>query len=241
VRDSATPEERQNSQKARGRRRAPKLTKARIVTAALALTARDGIAGLTTRKLGRALGVEAMSIYHHFPSKRHLMDALVDHAIGSVAFAASGSPKARLRALCRAYRAMAHRYPKLYPLVALHRFNTAAGVRFIERVLALIQAMEPDPERAARQFRAVGYYLIGATLDETAGYARGPSAAVPVDDAYIAQHCPRLAAAAPYFREKEWNATFEAGLDALFAGMEAIAAKKSRVRRAVRQPRGPTS
>jgi len=217
------------------------LSKARIVDVALALTEREGLAGLTTRKLGAALGVEAMSIYHHFPSKRHLQDALVDHAIASVEFPPPGDPRARLRALCYAYRAMAHRYPKLYALVALHRLNTPTGVRFIERVLELIQDIEPDAERSARQFRAVGYFLLGAALDETAGYAQGPSAAQPVDDAYIARNCPRLAAAAPYFKgKKQWDVTFAEGLDALFAGFNASAVSAPAAA-GRRQPRGARS
>ena len=32
-------------------------------------------------------------------------------------------------------------------------------------------------------FRTFGYYLNGAILDETAGYARGPSTVEPVPDA----------------------------------------------------------
>jgi AcrR family transcriptional regulator len=228
---------------ARGRagRKSPALSKARIVAAALAVTSRDGIAGLSARKLGAELGVEAMSIYHHFPSKRHLLDALVDHAIGSIEFPPPGPPIARLRALCHRYRAMAHRYPQLYPLVGLHRLNTEVGVLFLERVLGLVHDVVGEPERAARQFRALGYYLMGAGFDETAGYAHGPSAAEPVDDAFIARHCPRLAAAAPYFRAQEWEATFDAGLDALFAGLETPRGGLSRQSHESRQPRGARS
>ena len=162
-----------------------------------------------------------MSVYHYFPSKRHLLDALVEHAIGSVAIPdASLHPLERLRKLCYNYRAMAHRFPKLYPLIALHRLNTPTGVRVIEQVLALVQAVEPEPEAMARQFRAMGYLLTGAALDETSGYARGPSAAEPVDDDYVAKHCPRLASVARYFKEPEWDATVAYAVDALIAGFE---------------------
>ena len=228
-------------------RRVLPLPPARLVAAALALAAREGLPGLTARKLGKTLGVEAMSIYHHFPSKRHLQDALVDHAIGTIVFPPPGPPLARLRALCVAYRAMAHRYAALYPLIGLHRLNTPAGVRFLERVLAIVHDVVPDAEQAARRFRAIGYYLMGAAFDETAGYARGPSAALPVDDAFVALHCPRLAAAAPYFTREEWDATFDAGLEAMLAGLAAddgAARKPARTRRARStrgQPREPTS
>jgi AcrR family transcriptional regulator len=204
-----------------GKREAAGLSRERIVDAALALVDETGLAALSTRRLGERLGVEAMSIYHHFPSKHHLLDALVDHAVGSLAWPPEDlEPLARLRAVCHAYRDMAHRFPALFPLVAVHRLNTPTGVAFIERVLAAVQAVEPDPERAARQFRVLGYYLVGAALDETAGYAKGPSAAEPVDDAYIGRHCPRLAASARWFQRSEWDATFEAGMEALMSGFE---------------------
>jgi len=206
------------------RKHAAPLSRARVVDAALALVARDGLHAFSLRKLGVALGVEAMSVYHYFPSKHHLLDALVDHAIATVEMpSAKLSPIAQLRELCYAYRAMAHRFPKLYPLIALHRLNTPTGVRFIERVLALLHAVAPEPESMARQFRAVGYFLTGAALDETSGYARGPSAAEPVDDAFIANNCPRLASVARYFKQPEWDATFAFGLDALIAGFAAAA------------------
>jgi AcrR family transcriptional regulator len=203
----------------RERRRREPLTREGIVKTALALIEERGLAGFSIRELGARLRVEPMSVYHHFPSKRHLLDALVDHAMASIEMPAQGaSPIERLRRLCYAYRAMAHRFPGLYPLLALHRLNTPVGVGTIERVLELIHAIEPDPERAARQFRAMGYFLTGAALDETAGYARGPSAADPADDRYIEEHCPRLAIAGRYFKSSEWDATFALGLEALLAG-----------------------
>ncbi|HEU4603874.1 MAG TPA: hypothetical protein VFS24_18000, partial [Steroidobacteraceae bacterium] len=53
---------------------------------------------------------------------------------------------------------------------------------------------------------------------ETAGYARGPSAAEPVSDDFVARECPNLIEAAPFFQEKHWDATFDYGVDALLAG-----------------------
>ena len=201
------------------RRKPPPLSRERIVEAALVLIDDEGLAAFSTRKLGQRLGCEAMSIYHHFPSKQHLLDALVDHAVSTVPLDHAGlDPRRRLRRLCYDYRAMAWRFPRLFPLVALHRHNTPTGVRFIDAVLGIIRALAPNDEVAARQFRAMGYFLTGAALDETSGYAQGPSAAEPVTDEYIAEHCPRLAAAAPYFKKPHWDATFELGISALMAG-----------------------
>ena len=201
------------------------LTPQRIVLAALAEVQALGLAGLSTRKIGQRLGCEAMSIYHHFPSKQHLLDALVDHALTSIEPVPAGLPPLdRLRRALHAWRAMAHRLPALFPLLAVHRLNTPTGVRFIESTLALVQAVVPDRELAARHFRTLGYYLTGAALDETAGYAQGPSAAEPVDGAFIARECPRLAAAARWFQRSEWDQTFELGIEAMLTALARDAA-----------------
>lgn len=207
-----------------GRKRAavlPGLTPAAIVQAALALVADEGVAGLSTRKLGERLHCEAMSIYHHFASKGHLLDALVDHALASYEWPPDDLPPLeRLRRTMHAFRALAHRFPAFFPYLALHRLNTATGVRFIERVLAQVHAVVHDDEKAARHFRAIGYFLVGAGLDETAGYAKGPSAMEPVDDAFIQRECPHLAAAARWFQRPQWDVTFALGAEALLAALQ---------------------
>ena len=83
----------------------------------------------------------------------------------------------------------------------------------------LVQAVVPDAEKAARHFRTLGYFLVGAALDETAGYAKGPSAAEPVDGAFIARECPRLVRASRWFQRDEWDATFELGVRAMLQAL----------------------
>jgi AcrR family transcriptional regulator len=215
-----------------GRRSAQALSRERIVSTAFDLVAEEGLAAFSTRKLGDRLGCEAMSIYHHFPSKHHLLDAMIDRAIGSMEVPpADLAPLERLRHFLHAYREMANRHAAFYPLLAVHRLNTETGVRMIESVLGLLSDVLPDVELTARHFRAVGYYITGAALDETSGYARGPSAAEPISDAYVAQHCPLLAACAPYFKTQHWSATYELGLDALLARIEADATALASSRR----------
>ena len=72
----------------------PPLTRERILAAALAVIDRDGLAGFSIRGLGASLGCEPMSVYHYFPSKAHLLDALVDEALASVLSELSDSPGA---------------------------------------------------------------------------------------------------------------------------------------------------
>ena len=196
------------------------LSRERIVEAALALVERRGLGGFTTRGLGTALGCEAMSVYHHFPSKRHLQDAMVERVIGGIADPPGGlDPIDGLRFLGREFRAMAHRHPRLFPIVALHRLNMPAGIGFIERMLGHFHAALPDDRMAAQAFRVFGYYVVGAALDETSGYAEGPSSAAPVADEYIVHEAPRLAAAVPYFKQSYFDSTFESGFEIMLNGI----------------------
>jgi len=199
-----------------------RLTRERIVAAARALIDRDGLGAFSVRGLGAALGCEPMSVYHYFPSKAHLLDALVDDALSCVlTVPPDEDPVDRLRAMARSYRALAHRRPRLFPLIAVHRLNTLAGVRVIEEVLRLVHAAIPDDRLATQYFRVLSYYLVGAALDETAGYANGPSAAEPASEEYLAENCPHLAAAAR-FQPPEWReSTFELGLESLLDSMRA--------------------
>jgi AcrR family transcriptional regulator len=56
------------------------LSRERIITAALELIETEGLEGLTMRALGRRLGVEAMALYHYFPNKAALLEAMATAA-----------------------------------------------------------------------------------------------------------------------------------------------------------------
>jgi len=54
------------------------LTRERIVDAAAEVADASGLAGVSMRTVGKRLGVEAMSLYHHIGGKEQLLDALAD-------------------------------------------------------------------------------------------------------------------------------------------------------------------
>ncbi|HVO04592.1 MAG TPA: TetR/AcrR family transcriptional regulator [Candidatus Cybelea sp.] len=205
------------------------LSREAIVDAALDLIDREGLDAVSFRRLGEELGCEAMSLYHYLPSKAHLMDAVIDQVIGGLEVPPPGSDWiARVRQAAWNYRAMALGHPRLYPLIAVHRLNTRVGVRKLDQVLGLFREGGFDDATAARLFRDFGYYITGAALDETAGYAKGPSAAEPVSETEIARHCPNLAASAPYFKPQHFEETFRQGLELLLEGMARLRRSKAR-------------
>lgn len=200
--------------------RAP-LSRERIVAEALQQIERDGLDGFSTRRLGEALGVQAMSLYHHFPSKAHVLDAAIEFVIAQVEFLPESEPVAkRLRTTMRSYREVALRYPRLFPLFAVHRMNMAAGIVFVDKAVRLFNdACPDDPQRAARLFRVAGYYLNGCCLDEAMGYGRGPSAQDPAPDDWVAREFPAVVTAGKWFAPTEHGNTFEFGLELLMREM----------------------
>lgn len=199
--------------------RAP-LTRERIEVAALELIERVGMDGFSLRRLGEALGCEAMSLYHHFPSKAHVLDALVDRVLAQLPRpAADLPPRARLWALAHAWRALARQHPRLYPWLALHRWNSPVGVDFLGTVLDALHDAGLSDEAAARGFRVLGYYLLGATLDEVSGYAQGTSSLNPIGEAELQARHPRVARAGRYFTPDQFDRTFERGLALLLDGL----------------------
>jgi AcrR family transcriptional regulator len=196
------------------------LTTDRIEAAALEVIEREGLAGFSLRKLAEALGCTAMSLYHHYPSKEHLMDALIDRVVSGLSPVPSRELpwRERVRRVARDWRRMALEHPALVPFIATHRMNTPKALAFIEAAIGLFRDGTASDEEAARMFRAVGYYLAGAVLEETAGYARGPSTVGPVSAEVMARDYPHVAASAAFFAAEAREATFLAGLDALIDG-----------------------
>ena len=118
--------------KAAGKPLKEPLSRERLELAALELMEEEGQAGFSTRRLAARLGYEAMSIYHYFPSKGHLMDALVDRVIGeemSVLQPGAAPWREQVETAAWEWRRMALRHPVFFGYLALHRLNTPTGLR----------------------------------------------------------------------------------------------------------------
>src|SRR5260370_42298929 len=61
-----------------------RLNRERVLRAAVALADDSGIGSLSMRRLGDALGVEAMSLYNHVASKGDLLDGMVDFVFSEI-------------------------------------------------------------------------------------------------------------------------------------------------------------
>lgn len=198
-----------------------RLSRDMIEAAAFAVIEREGLAGFSMRKLAQALGCEAMSIYHHYPSQAHLFEALVERLVRDLEIPSKDLPwRQRASLVMGDFRSAARAHPAFAPFLVTYRMNSPGCLKWLDGVLGLFEDGGFGKERSARLFRAAGYYLMGAILDETAGYSRGPSAVTTVDDTQLQRDFPNVAAAGRFFAPVEFDKTFEIGLSALLDEME---------------------
>ena len=198
-----------------------KLSRDMIETAAFEVIEREGLSGFSMRKLAQALGCEAMSIYHHYASQAHLFEALVERLVGELEIPPRELQwRQRARAVMGDFRAVGRAHPAFAPFLVTYRMNSPKCLKWLDGVLGVFEDGGFGKERAARLFRAAGYYLMGAILDETAGYTKGASAVTTVEDEQLRRDFPNVAAAGQYFTVTEFDKTFDIGLDMLLDEME---------------------
>lgn len=210
-----------------GRTSRVKMSRERVLDAALALVDRDGIVGFSMRKLGAELGIEAMTLYYYFPNKEAILDGLIEHSALNVLTTPPGPPEEWtqwLRALAVSLHQELLRHPQLLPLVATRPAMTQTSLRLVEQITASLCAAGFSPLRALQIFNIVTTFVVGHTLAEV-GNTPGHEDASP-DTAKLADQldpsefpCLSAAIASGLGQEQDHQSRFAFALDSLFAGM----------------------
>jgi len=201
-------------------RREP-LNKAKIAQAALDYIDANGLEALSTRRLGSELGVEAMALYRHYPSKEALLDAVAELLVLQVPVPQQGPVgwAVRVKDYARAYRGLARSHPRAFPLLATRRFNTPRTLQLLDTLFGELLSAGFSPPGAVEMFRAVGNFSHGTALDELAGLAQKASVASGAAPARpAAGTLPALARVGPYLTETYFDQIFETGLEVLLEG-----------------------
>jgi AcrR family transcriptional regulator len=180
------------------------LTRDRIIDAAVQLIEREGVDAVSMRRVATELGSAPMSLYNHVTSKAALLDGVVERvAAGIQRPEPTASWEDDVRAQARAFRAIAHAYPRCTMLVVSRPASTAA-TQTIEHALATLRAAGFGEEDAARTVRAFVAYIVGSLVRE---FGISPSAVSGEDP-----QAPRMSRA-------EHDADFEFGLEVLLRGI----------------------
>jgi len=157
------------------RRRRDPISRDAIVTAAVQLLDREGLAALSMRKLADELGTGAASLYWHVGSKDGLLDLVLDQVIGeaNVPDPDPGKWQEQLKQVARDQRAASLRHPWVVR-VSIGRIPMGPNaLRYSERILAILRAGGLPPKLAVQGYLLLIATINGFTIDET-GVDDGP-------------------------------------------------------------------
>lgn len=189
------------------------LSRESILEAALELLGAGGAKALTMRRLGRALGVEAMSLYHYLENRDDLLDGVVEALVREIVEAAlSGHRdeadwKETAKRFMNAYRAVGQRRPDAYRLFAQRPLRTEAAKELGKQLTDSFIACGLDFNDAVIAYRALTAFVGGFVLLETSGMR-------------------------PAYTIGDMDAEFEGSIDVIIAGVEQRIVSAARERNA---------
>jgi AcrR family transcriptional regulator len=219
----------------RTRSRVP-LSRERVLHAAIQLADDGGIESLTMRKLARALGVEAMSLYNHVANKSDLVDAMVDLVVGEIELPSTTEAwDVAVRECAISAHEVLLRHPWACSLVmstTSNRIARSSRLRYMEWLLGRLREAGFSPELTYHAYHALDSHILGFTLWQL-GHSAGATAIrgdkdladfaaaflreLPASDyPYFAEHVEQHLAAPGDDGARE----FEFGLDLILAGLE---------------------
>ena len=220
----------------RSRTRKP-LTKERVLAKAMVVADKDGIEALSMRKLGQALGVEAMSLYKHVGNKGELVAAMVNSVIEQ--FELPDDEPAWDAAIRRcAIRAhdllIEHPWACGLALVPSD-MRTVGGprIRYMEWLLRRLREAGFSPDLAYSAYHTLDSHIFGFTLWQL-GHANATQAFVAPDgepmEKFVERMLQQLRPVYPYLAEHgeqhmaegapNGKQEFEFGLDLILDGLK---------------------
>jgi AcrR family transcriptional regulator len=207
-----------------------KVTRDVVLAAALQIIDRDGVDGLSMRRLARALDRDPMILYRHAPNKAALLDGVAEMVLAQLTVdSADPDWSAQLRAVARDYRALALAHPHVVPLLVTRPLATPLALRPpgtlrpLEDILTLLTLAGFSGPDALHVYRALFGFLHGHVLDELQELIDNPD---ETDDLLrLGLHrlpireFPLLRSLAPVLASYDGAAELERGLDILLTGL----------------------
>jgi AcrR family transcriptional regulator len=215
-----------------------RLDRDRVLSAALALADDAGIASLTMRKLGQALGVEAMSLYNHVANKDDLLDGMVDAVFAEIELPTVGDDwKPAMRDRATSTRAALSRHPWAPKMMQSRTTPGPATLRHHDTVIGTLRAAGFSIELTAHAMSALDAYIYGFAMqeaslpfdtgEETAELAQAILAQHPTDEY---PHLTELTVEHVLQPGYDYGDEFAFGLDLILDGIERASLRTGRRR-----------
>jgi AcrR family transcriptional regulator len=205
----------------------PPLSPDRVVDAASRVADASGLAGVSMRSVGRELGVEAMSLYHHVAGKEALLDGLADWVFARITLPRAGAGwRAEMEERARSARAVLTAHPWGLGLLESRRSPGPATLGHHDAVLGCLRSAGFSVTLAAHAFSVLDAYTYGFVLTEVnLPFEAGESAEDfvedlgPITDLY--PHLTELVADQIVGRDYAYGDEFDHGLALVLDGLEA--------------------
>jgi len=201
----------------------------RVIAAALRLVDRHGLDGLSMRRLGGALRVEAMSLYKHVPNKGMLIDLVVERVLAGVVPPTPGAAwQARLRHVAHELRRVALEHPHVFPLLATRVPSSPRAFAPLEVLLGSLGDAGLDDAATLQHFWAVVAYITGALLAETAALTGAGTTSIVVPATLDPAAFPNMERLGAAIATCDFATEYARGLEILIAAVRAAAKRRPR-------------
>jgi len=208
------------------------LSKQRVVAEAVRLADREGVDGLSMRRLAGALGAGAMSLYHYVASKDELLDAMIDVVFEEIELPpAEADWQSAMRQEAASTRQVLARHPWATSLMESRTSPGPANLRHREAVTACLRRAGFSVVMATHANWLLNSYVYGYALQAASlPFDTADELAGMVDDVYLPQlppdEFPYLNESAAALLAAGYDPTeeFSFGLDLVLAALEPLRA-----------------
>jgi len=201
-----------------------------VLHAAVALADRSGLDALSMRKLGEAVGVEAMSLYHHVANKDDLLDGMIDVVFSEIDLPSGEADwKTAMRHRAISVRRVLSRHRWAIGLMESRPSPGPATLRHHDAVIGCLRNASFSVELTAHAYSVLDSYIYGFALqerslpfdtpDETAELAQVILAQFPADEY---PHLAELTTEHVLRPGYDYGNEFEFGLDLILDGLDRL-------------------
>jgi AcrR family transcriptional regulator len=208
--------------------RRPRLTRERVVQAALSVADSGGLGSLTIRSLARELGAKPMSVYHHVANKDEILAALVDIVFSEIKLPVPGGNwRSEMRKRASSAREVLARHRWAIGLLESRTDPGPANLRHHDTVIATLRAAGFSAELTAHAYALIDSYVYGFALQEAALPFQGPDSVGDVAESVLKRMAPdeypQLVHMATWYYLQpgyDFGDEFGFGLDLILDGIE---------------------
>jgi len=143
------------------------LTRERALSTAVELADANGIGSLSMRKLAQALGIEAMSLYHHVANKDDILDGMVDMVFGEIDLPTEDMDwRTAMRTRATSARAALMRHPWAIAIMGSRSAPGSLTLRHHDAVIGACRRAGFAVDMAVHAFSLLDSYIYGFVLQE---------------------------------------------------------------------------